>query len=520
MSKTANRVFFGVLALLAALAISFWTLLHKTLGDGAASVQWGGTNLTLSEAAYYQDRVRGVIRAWIEMGQHAAHDEEGRFKEPHHAYLVLDAAHRAIWIEDDGQVLEAYVAELPEQMTWTVHHDSGSTLAPCAEVTRLRHRGAHADRHCPELIWLAGQHGAGWHVSFCFNSDFLGEVKAFDCPFHAHRSAPPRKEGMNYYDSIIVSAAEYEESRLLGACENEAGTNKRGSPRTVLDERRARWLNVEKRLYQAIEGQVIRAGGYDSRHLTVKPGPDYSGAYAEMVMDTTSLYRRWRGGSQTAYLYATIDFLGHSVWYVRSRPDPRVYFVRTGPEPPQLEFLVSGGAPIKRADRTGWIKKGRAIADDPPPPHSQWRAPLPNGAIVELVGACETSAADKRWWGPDGSPIDYAPSFPAALHGHATTDQKIVELMWRVCRPGTTRTLSVQASSINGPPLGHRQPCARHGTELLDVYCHSFAFEKSQERSTVTLGVDVDGLGVQQVQFTNISLAPGRDFGLEIEVLR
>jgi len=524
MLKAEHRVFCGVVALSGLLALPFAVIVHRIQPDDAAFVRWGGADPTLSEMEYYEHQITTLIDAWHALGQRAEHDEEGRFLQPHHIYLVIDAAERAVWIEDSGQVLAPYVADLPVQMAWTVYCDSGSELISHDQVTRLRHRGAHADRHRAELIWLVGRDRDGGHTSLGFNSHFRGKIKAYAGPFHRHYAPSPRQKGIDYYASIIACQAEYEKSRRLWTQARDVWTSERRAPRPGLDENRAAWLRVEKKLYQAIEGQVLRAGGFDPRALTVKPGPDYRAAYAEMVMDMTGFSswcsRWWGSGSQTAYLYLKIDSLGDSIWYVRSARDPRVYWVTSCPKPPELEFLVSAGDLVGRRDRAAWIRKGRQMPGVPPPPQSRWRAELPDRAAVELIGICASLVSDKQWWSPTGGPIEYVPSFNNDWYVHVPADQKVLEFMWRVYRPPDTRTLSVRSSCAGNPPLGQRQPCDRHGTELLDVYCHSHAVEKSQEKSTLTLAIDVDEQGMQQVRFTGVSLVPGKDFGLAIEALR
>ena len=79
--------------------------------------------------------------------------------------------------------------------------------------------------------------------------------------------------------------------------------------------------------------------------------------------------------------------------------------------------------------------------------------------------------------------------------------------------------MSTQFSFEGGFPAYSGQPCDRYGIRLIDVHCRSHAFERSQTKTSLTLGADIDGQGMQRVRFENISLVPGEDFGFAAEML-
>ncbi len=78
-----------------------------------------------------------------------------------------------------------------------------------------------------------------------------------------------------------VSDAEHEHARLSWANTGKETTSSRGLLRRIIDENKSAWASVRKRLYQAIEGHVNRAG-FDLSRLPVQSGPDYSAAHAQM----------------------------------------------------------------------------------------------------------------------------------------------------------------------------------------------------------------------------------------------
>jgi len=526
MPKTAKYLIVIVSALLMLVIILRWKS-RRSSADDAALVRWGGSKFTVSEEAYYRDRITGIIGMWIEMGQRAERDEEGQPREPYATFLVLDPDRRAIWIEDRGQVLEECRSELPARMTWAVYHDTGAGANSLSNVVRLKYRGFDLNRHHPEIVWLAGQRTKEY-LAFHLTDHDLGSSYTRDGgPFRPYRTPTPLKQGVPYYRSLLVSDAEYEQARQSWANQSEGITPSHRLLTTPVDENKAAWEKVKKKLYQALEGQVSRTE-FHLRQLQVEPGPDYSAAHAQMQVAKDGFLQDLLGRSMALHPYLTIDYLGDDVWYAKIAPNPQHPLPRrAGPNPLEelpLEFLVSADQAVPSSARQAWIEKGRERQKDNADSPAQWTATLANGVVVQFLGVCEYPSEGKRWWGPDGRPIDYAPGFRRELESHGVGDRRVFEIAWRIQRPdnagGTPPRMSVQYLFENGFHFGLREPRDRYGSSLLDVQHNAHVFEKSQEKATLTVGADLNNQGLCRVKFKNLSLVPGQNQGFEMEVVK
>jgi hypothetical protein len=520
MPKTGRYLLIVALVLLVLAAILRWGTGRATEADDIKLADWGSGDLKASEEAYYGDRISEIVNTWMQMGQRAEHDPEGRLREPYRTFLVIDCEQCEIRVEDGGHVLEEYRSELPRKMTWTLHHDGGSGASPLGPVVRLKYRGIDPDRQNPEIVWLVAQRPNDF-LAFHFTCRDQGRSHIYGRPFQAYHSAPARKEGVEYYASILVNDAEYEQSRLSGV-EAKAGKVSPLVPqKTGLDENRAAWSRVRKKLYQVIEGQVLRRG-FHLRHLQVVPGPDYCAAHAEMTVTKDGLIEDILGRLVSIDPYLMIDYLGDDIWYARIVPNPQRPGLRPGKANPleqlPLEFLVSAGQAVPSSERQGLIEKGRTRQRESTKFQPGWTITLPNGAVVGLIGVCECPSEGKRWWGPDGSPIDYRPCFARELTVRGMGDRKVFEVAWQVRRPDDDRrAMSVQHFFEDGFPFDARRSCDRYGVVLFAAQHYAYVFGKSQKKTTLRVDADLGGEGVCQVRFKNISLVPTRDFGFRIE---
>ena len=531
MSKTTKHLLVIALALLVLTGALGWRNWRSNAGDGALA-RWGRGKLMASEEAYYEVRIPEIANAWVAMANAAEHGPEGLLREPYATFLVIDTGRCEIWIEHAGQVLEEYRSDLPQQMTWDLHHDLRDSTKPLGPLVRLKFRGTHPDRQFPEIIRLMGQHG-NESLVFRFTCDFQGIEHVSSQGSHSTGGKVPERQrrGVAYYDSILVGDAEYEKSRLAWAKASQGTTSNPESPKTRVDQNEAAWARVRKKLYQAIEDQVESQGqGLHLRQLRVKPSPDYSTALADLqanngaVRSILGLHRFYRSISVGAYLF--IDCLGDDVWYARITPNP-AHPARPGRSENRLadlplEFLVSAGPPVPSAARQAWIEKGRARQKEPSSP---WTAELPNGAVVEFLGICENPSAGKQWWGPDGRLLDLAPCFnplPCIWHGNPPT----YEFVWRIRGPDNTQVLPTKSSLAGAvaPPVPYAAACNRYGVsqleQSLDVQAAICAFEKPREKTDLTLDLPPTGLTSCSIRLKNISLIPGKDQGFEIEVVK
>jgi hypothetical protein len=523
MPKTARYLLVSALALLVLAVLVRWGTERANEASDIKLADWGRGDLKVSEEAYYGGRISAIVDAWMKMGQRAAHDPDGRLRDPYHTFLVIDAARGEIWIEDAGHILEEYHSELPRQMPWTLYHDDGKGVQPLGKVVRLKYRGVDPARQYPERVWLAGQRPKEF-LAVHFTCSEQGRSRLRGPSFRAYHSAPGRNEGIDYYAPILVSDAEYERSRLAEVEPDAGKLSHVEAQRGAVDENRAAWLRVQKRLYQAMEAQVLRAG-FHLRQLRVVPGPDYSAAHAEMDVTKDSLFRDILGGLVSTDPYLMIDYLGDDVWYAKLVPNPERPVLRPDEvnllKQLPLEFLVAADQAVPSSARRAWIEKGRAQQRRSAEPRAEWTATLPNGAVVTLLGVCESPSEGKQWWGPDGSPIDFAPRFTHELTMRGLGNRKAFEIVWRVQRPaGNEQSMSVEHFFEDGFPFDSRESCDRYGVVLRDAQHYSYSFEKTQEKATLRVGADLGGQGVHQVRFKNISLVPGTNQGFEIEVVK
>jgi hypothetical protein len=292
-----------------------------------------------------------------------------------------------------------------------------------------------------------------------------------------------------------------------------------------MEENKAAWANVRKKLYQAIEGQVNRAG-LDLSRLQVQPGPDYSAAHAEMQIETPRLRAILRRGGWSLGVFLLIDYLGSDVWYAKIAPDPRLSGLpRVGINPVEelpLEFLVSVGPTIRSSARREWIEKGRARQKVSLDSQSKWSATLPNGVVVTFLGVCTYPSEGKQWWGPDGSPLDgarYAPFHsPAQPEMRGAGRGRLFELAWQKQFPSGGQSVGFR-SHFEGTFSYRSIFCRdRYGVLLPNGSHETFACGSSQ--TTFTVEADVNQQGMQAAHFKNISLTPGKDQGFEIEIVK
>jgi hypothetical protein len=459
------------------------------------------------------------------MGQSAARDEEGRPREPYGTFLVLDPERGEIWIEDRGHVLEEYHSELPARMTWAVYHDAGNGANSLGGVVRLKYRGSDLHRHHPEIVWLAGQRTKEY-LAFHLTDHDLGTSHTRDGgPFRPYHGPTPRKPGVRYYGSFLVSEAEYEQARASWA---DASRDTRSSRRlltTALDENKAAWAKVRRKLYQAIEGQVNQTG-YRLRHLQVRPGPDYSAAHARMQVDRAGIIRNLLGRTWSLDPYLMIDYLGNDIWYAQIVPNPQVLAPpphRPNPAGELLpEFLVSAEQAIPPAARRAGLEKGRARQREYTESQNRWTVTLANGAVVRFLGIGEYPSSGKPWWGPDGRPIDYAPCFPPDPENRSAGGGRGFEFAWRVQHPEIDKPqgLSVQHRFEGGSAFSTIPYCDRYGVVPQDGHHESCLFARSQEKTTLTIDTKLNDQGLCTVKFKNLALVPGQDQGFEIEVVK
>lgn len=481
--------------------------------DGAGHT-WGVGRLTTSERAYYTNRINAIIETWQQTRGNVARDNAGRFEESYRTYMVIDLDKNAMWIEDNGQIQPDNYTDLPAKMKWTLFHKTPQGDSELTGQTRLRIRGGSTSRDYPERFYLVVSGRAAGHLYFEFSTSNRGYGSGSSrfLPRSHQFSAP---EPNDSYGSLIVTDAEYEQYR---SSIPPSDPNAPAQSQAPIEKNKAAWRKVEKALYQQIEKEVSSAG-FMLRDLTVEPGPDYAAAHAEVGVRTEGVFRGMFRGYYGADIYLKIDHLGDDIWYAKTAPHP-VRGALPGRDKIDLEFLIRPAAPIPDSQRAALLERGRNIQQDTAViAPSKWNVTLPNGATVEFIGLCENPSAGKKWWGPDGSPLEYAPYFNYEAYDGPREDRKIYEMAWKVEFPqmpdgssggGTETRLEGLVGSYSRPIRD------RYGNQIYNLNAEGYAFEKSRAKTTLELGVKIGDADYERVRCENISLVPGQDQGFKI----
>jgi len=502
------------LLLLVAVGVSWWMTADSLSGaDG-----WGHGRLRESERAYYVSRVNRIIANWQHMAMDAPRSEDGRVAEPYHTSLVIDTTEQAVWIERAGRVDRSNYTELPSGMRWEIHRSAPEGNRRLPEKARFKIRGVYSKRILPEMLYLVGRGRrlGNMHIYFHFDAGSIGSgYGSGQFQAQPYQGRSPDKD--NCYGSIVVTDNEYETYRLtLAADPNAVALAQASKTGPIMAENLRNWLAVEKQLYLEIDRQV-GLERFDLKSLEIEPGPDYKAAHAEVRATQQSGLRRILGGGLSAEAYLKLDYLGDDVWYAKAWPHPDRP-IRLGRQL-DLEFLISVGKDIPASEQDSWLDKGREKQQPVPRPPSPWRVTLPNGATVEFIGICENPSAGKTWWGPDGSPLDYAPYVNPEPYGPVRDDRKIYEIVWRVDWPAHQGSSGMRYSVEGSVGTYSRQIADRYGNRLIGgLHAEGYAFDKAREMTTLTLRLKLGDQDYETVVFENISLVPGKDPGFEIEL--
>jgi hypothetical protein len=522
MRKTGRYI---VPAVLVALVVAGLVVWWSGYGE---SVRWGRGPLMVSERAYYEARVKRIVNLWQEMSCLAPHDEQWRFVPPYQTYLVIDLRRRALWIEDQGQMMEETHCGLPAQMTWEAHLVDPNGPRKLGDLVRLQCRGIRPDRWRHELLFLVGSSQTNEYYAFDFDSVSHPEIRYGTGPYTFAGMAPLQKNSMDCFDSMLVDDAEYEQVRRTapGAPQESAARQHAAE----VCARMAPWLAVEKKLCQTMENKVMGAG-FDLRGLTVEPGPDYSAGHADMRATRDGFLQRLFHRVSRAETYLRIDHLGEGVWYVHSAgiTAKRPASPRAGGRQLQFEFVVSAGKSLSRAEQRKWISKGREYRKDRLQVPARWRIELANGTIIELVGIHDHLSEAKPWWGPDGTLLERAPYVPVKQFAVRPPEPTFYEIIWRAQLPPGAPVpemnveLDSRASSRDRliPIRDHRYGDREVDQPADNLMISACPFgKKSQEKTTLSLSIDFGGQGLTTIRFENVSLVPNKDFGFRIEAAK
>jgi hypothetical protein len=141
---------------------------------------------------------------------------------------------------------------------------------------------------------------------------------------------------------------------------------------------------------------------------------------------------------------------------------------------------------------------------------------LPNGASIEFIGIRERSSDGKPWWGPDGSPLGYAPYPDREGYRSPAGDIAAYEMAWRIhTAQGSGSGTRVQFEGRSGS--GRRQVFDRYGDLIREgLETHDYVCDKSRTKTTLKIGVPGSNGEVAWATCKNISLVRGENQGFEM----
>ena len=520
MEKRTWAKLIVTMLVIAGIAAGIYRQWYWNTDDGGSVAAWGVGKLGVAEKSYYTNRISDIVVNWQNTRRTAERGEKGRFNDSYKTLLVIDAAENAMWIEDNGQILQGNHTELSPNMKWTFYRATAQGSNELGAVTRIKLRGYNSSQNQPEQFHLVGSGRGSGHMDFHFRANGRGSGSGSG-PFTPPAYNSSRKKAEDPYPSLVVTDAEYEQyCSSLSAAEPNGSDVQNTSDQSDVERNKATWRKVEKLLYQEIDRQIL-AAGYGLRSIKIEPGPDFSAAHAEVGVRTEGVFRGMFGGYYWGDAYLKIDLLGDDIWYAADASNPQ----RPGPRRRQdidLEFFVCPTGEIPESKRAELLEKGRKIqkpltAAMP----SKWKATLPNGAIVQFIGICENPSAGKQWWGPDGTPIDYVPYLNSEVYGNPRDDRQTYEMVWKVKFPKMP-----DGSSGGGTSTRLEGSMGSYGRSVRDKYgnqvqgnfsAEGYSFKKSRKKTTLNIGVKVRGQSeYDRVEFQNISLVPGEDQGFKI----
>jgi hypothetical protein len=476
---------------------------------------WRRGEMTVSEKTYYKQRVSHVCRQWRETAR------SHRLNEPYKSYnvfLVIDPNKAAIWLEQDGQILERNYADLPKDMQWVLYYVDQETTRTLSQKVRLKLRVPYRRRRAlPEAVRLLGRSQGG---------DFLSiYLSAAGCKTEYLKIPPdikpfgPHAQDREFTESFVVSDAEYEQYR--NSLADEPWRPQDGDVVLVAEPNVSEWLTVEKQIHWEIERQTALQD-YVLSHLRIKPYADRATARGEILTRYRSgftLPRQLRGRNMFPDPLLKIDHVGGGIWYVQGiEKTPKSWSKNL-----RLEFLISARGRIARSKYKKLLSEARRKHSAVRKPRKEWTAALANGVRLELAGVCDYPSPGKKWWGPDGTSLGYEPIYYLPEHNDRWND-----LLAGYSRGGELRMeVAFAISWPNGMSdnrafellLGGGNKSSRVGSLAEEeVLVRPYSCEQGRQSFDATVRISVDKVRFETVTFKNISLIRGADIGFVIEV--
>jgi len=479
--------------------------------DRKVDVGWGRGRLKASEAAYYTARIERIGSNWRRTAEKAGCSRDGRIKQPYLTCMVIDTLKPAMWLETAGDIDPNNYTELPDNMTWKLCRAGLEGNKDLGPVIRLKIRGMWTKQILPETIYVHSYGRDTDHLSVCIadaqvNTDY--GAGAFPVPKFTQQS----EQGVDYYDSILVEDREYADS--IDAAKGLTGeiAEFKRSVNSEIPVNFQNWLAVEKRLYLEIEKHVQEMG-FRIRTMHVTAGPDYTAGHAQLQEHQDSAWKQLLVRSYPVPIFLKIDYLGENMWYLRSASNPGrlpMPSIRAG-SLPHLEFLVGGSDNLSKAQIEQCLWKGRDTESMATVPEPACSTTLPNGVRIEFFGICSNPSAGRKWWGPDGTLFEHPLYYNAEAYAPLRKDRRIYEMAWRISGARQTRALMEGSQGCY-----YHLMRDRYGNDLRNIDPEGYDFDKDRTKTTLKIGVATEKEDMQWVEFRNISLVPGQNFGFEI----
>jgi len=476
-------------------------------GEYSEPEGWGRDEMTVSEKTYYKQRVSHVCRQWLETAR------SHRLNEPYNVYLVIDPNKAALWLEEDGQVLERNYTDLPKNIQWVLYYVDQETKRKISQKVRLKLRVPYRRRHAlPEAVRLVGSSQGG---------DFLSiYLSATGCKTNYLKIPPnikplgPRAQVREFTESFVVSVAEYEQYR--NSLADEPATQEDGDVVLVSEPNMSEWLKVERQIYWEIERHTAQQD-YVLSNLHIRPYAEYATARGEIRTRYRSGFT-WPSQLKDRNIFPEpllkIDHVGGGLWYVQGIEKTSKSWSKNL----SLEFLISAKGQITKNKYKKLLSEARYKHSAVRKPRKKWGVSLANGARLELAGVCDFPSPGKQWWGPDGNSLGYEPIYYLPEH-----DDRWNDLLAGYSRGGELRMEVAFAISwpngISDNRVLEIHKFSRGGSLAEEeVLVRPYSCEQGRQSFDARVRISVDKVRFETVTFKNISLIRGEDMGFVIEV--
>lgn len=482
ITNRALRITLGLLGLglLLAAALALPLVLFEQ------SDPWSGTDVSVSERTYQQQVLQRALELWRASARRFQPDPDGLYPDTYRTYLVIDLDERALWLEDDGEVVQGTRVPLLAKMDWRLvrQTSTGSRELPGRSLFLLRSQDSSLLANEQFVLVGSGADSLTLSVTFgAFSSGMSTQTGRFTLPAFSPGSDDPADTPR---PSILVGEEEYARRR------EAAGSSPGPVPGT--GPQLARWVRIEPEIYRTAEAHAALLGTR-VYHLRVVPGPGRTAGHGELRAMSSGPF----GGLFSSGPFGQGDFLFEHVeedtWIVFfSNPDDTVLVNANGKLSPEETARLTRMAPSRPP------APGETPGVGGEESRSPWVARLPSGAIIELVGISEKGGPEAAWWGPDGSAVGrppFADSGPRIIGARPDRAWKIYEIAYRVHHPEDQRSRSGTTSLEGARQWGSSGSVEdRFGRRIHDLEVMTAAFEETRKSTTLRMGISYEAPGL------------------------